>query len=204
MRNMVLSALAAALLSAGPAGAAVIHSDNATDFQGWYRGVGSFDVTWDAGAGGRNAVSFDIFGAKSVDGFGNGWDDMFTVLLNGASVFEGYFSLSGGGSDVVTRNPLGWLWSTHSNPGGNFEGGIASISGMMDLIAGQNTLTFAFASPGPYNGGAQGPWDESWAINTLDVTPEMAAVPAPAALPMLAAGLAGLAIARRRRARVAA
>ena len=194
--------IVAALLAAWPAGAATLHSDDASDFQGWYRGVGSFEVSWDAGSGGRSAVSFDIFGAKSVDGYGNGWDDVFTVLLNGASVFEGYFSLSGGGSDTVTNNPLGWSWSVQANPGGNFAGGVASVSGRVDVRPGQNVLTFAFASPGPYNGGGQGPWDESWAINRLDVTTEPAAVPVPAALPMLAAGLAGLAAlgwGRRRR-----
>jgi hypothetical protein len=194
---MMRTILLAAILAAGPAEAAVIHSDDAADFQGWYRGVGSFDVTWDAVTGGSHSISFDIFGAKSVDGYGNGWDDKFTVLLNGTSVFEGFFSLSGGGEDKVTRNRLHWNWNAVANPGGNFEGGIVSVSGGMKLRAGQNTLTFAFSSPGPYNGGAQGPWDESWAINNVDVAPS--AVPLPAGLPMLAAGLAGLAGASRRR-----
>jgi hypothetical protein len=64
----------------------------------------------------------------------------------------------------------------------------------LDLLAGANTLTFSFTSPGPLNGGNQGVGDESWAINNLDVSP----VPVPAGLPLLAGGLGLLAFLRRK------
>jgi hypothetical protein len=190
---LATSALAVTMALGGAVQAAVIHNDGATDFNGTYRGVGSFDVNF-AGAAGPSAISFDIFGARSVDGQGNGYDDLFEVMLNGTTVFAGLFNMSGGGTNAVTTNLYGWTWSTLTNPGGSFQGGLTSVGGVLDLLAGANTLTFSFTSPGPLNGGNQGVGDESWAINNLDVSP----VPVPAGLPLLAGGLGLLAFLRRK------
>ncbi len=190
---LAASALAVTMALGGAVQAAVIHNDGATDFNGTYRGVGSFDVNF-AGAAGPSAISFDIFGARSVDGQGNGYDDLFEVMLNGTTVFAGLFNMSGGGTNAVTTNLYGWTWSTLTNPGGSFQGGLTSVGGVLDLLAGANTLTFSFTSPGPLNGGNQGVGDESWAINNLDVSP----VPVPAGLPLLAGGLGLLAFLRRK------
>lgn len=196
MRKLLAgSALASALLLGGMAQAAIIHNDGATNHTGTYRGVSSFDVNF-VGAAGANTIAFDIFGANSVDGLGNGYDDVFEVQLNGTTVFSGLFNMSGGGSNSVTTNTFGWSWNTLTNPGGFFQGGLTSVSGLMTLIGGANTLTFSFTSPGPLNGGNQGVRDESWAINNLDVAP----VPLPAGLPLMAAGLGALAFLRRKRA----
>jgi hypothetical protein len=189
--GLIAAALSGLLATAGSA--AVIHDDGATNFTGQYRGVGSFDVNFNA-VGGLSAISFDIFGANSVDGFGNGWDDLFTVTLNGADILTGYFNMSGGGTSIYTSTLLTALTTT--NPGGNFAGGFTAVSGAVTLLSGLNILTFAFTSPGANNGGNQGTGDESWAINGLDV--ELAAVPLPAAGLLLLAALGGLAAARRR------
>ena len=197
-KNWVASAAAAALFAFGAsgAGAATVFTDNATDFHGEYRGVSDLDVGV-LSAGGSNAISFDLFGTNSLDGYGNGWDDVFDIFVNSVKVFSGSFNMSGGGSNAVFQNDLGWAWSTVTNPGGNFQGGVTSISGLVDLNAGNNTIRFSFSAPGPNNGSGQSLGDESWALNTLDVTPT--AVPLPAALPLLAVAIAGLGMAGRRR-----
>jgi hypothetical protein len=187
------AAVAATVLFGGAASAATVFDDGATDFNGQYRGVGFLDVTFSAAAG-DSPISFDLFGANSVDG-DNEWRDDFEVSLNGTPVFRGSFSMSGGGANVVDLNTLGWVWSTVTNPGGNFEGGVTSVSGLVTLLAGSNTLRVTFSSPGPNNNGDQGLGDESWALNDLQV----AAIPLPATLSLLALGLGGLALAGRRR-----
>jgi hypothetical protein len=183
---MGAAALAVAV-SAGAGQAAAVHDDAATDFGGIYRGVGSFDVMVQS-SGGLAPISFDIFGARSVDG-NNGWADLFSIALNDLVVFSGTFNMSGGGANAVFTNLFGWTASTLTNSGGAFKGGLTSVAGQIDLLAGMNKLTFGFS---PLRGGNQGTGDESWAINRVDIAPPPAAVPLPAALPLLALATAAL------------
>ena len=141
-------------------------------------------------------LSFPLFGGQSVGRFANGYDDLFSVALNGVTVFEGYFNLGGGGSNSVITNTLGWAWSAVTS--GPWTGGVATVSGFADLLAGANTFAVTFNPVGPYNGGNQGTGDESWALNNLDVS-AVSPVPLPAAAPLLAAALGGLGFAARRK-----
>ncbi len=193
------AAALALMLAAGAGQGAVLHDDAATDFTGAYRGVGSFDVVFSSAAG-TAPITFDIFGARSVDG-DNGYADLFSIALNDVVVFTGTFNMSGGGANKVITNLFGWTASTLTNPGGYFQGGVTSVAGLVDLTAGLNKLTFGFS---PIHGGNQGTGDESWAINRVEISPPPAAVPLPAALPLLALataalGLAGLRSRRHRR-----
>jgi hypothetical protein len=194
MKMIAKALLASALaLASVPASAATFYTDGATNFTGQYRGVGSFTHSWTDTAG-PETISFDLFGANSVDG-DNTYKDVFTIAVNGTNVFSGSFSMSGGGANVVTQNDLGWAWSTATNPGGFFQGGVTSISGLVTLIAGLNTFTVTFTQPGPDNFDGQPTGDESWALNDLVVAP----VPVPPALPLLAVGLMGLGLVASRK-----
>jgi hypothetical protein len=184
--------------SISTANATVIHTDGATDFNGVYRGVGTFSTSFISTAT-SGSISFDLFGANSVDGLDTGgffYDDLFTITLNGADVFAGYFNMSGGGSNSVITNTLGWTWNTVTNPGGNFSGGVTSITGILSgLNVGSNTFEVTFSSPG--GAGDQGTGDESWALNDLDIL--VAPVPLPAGGLFLLGALGGLAALRRRK-----
>ena len=194
MKRLVKSGAVAAVvaaLSAGVAAAAVVHDDGATDFNGKYNGVGQFDYSFMATEG-TNSISFDLFGANSIDGQ-NGYYDLFTILLNGVEVFAGSFSMSGGGDNVVTTNINDWTWNTVTNPGGYFSGGVTTVSGLATLLNGANVFSVLFTSPTATDG--QGLNDESWALNKLDIAP----VPLPAGLPLLLTGLAGVGAVRLRK-----
>ena len=193
------AAFALAFLGGTAAQAALIYTDGATDpVNGQYNSAGSETVTF-ASAGGTSDISFDLFGTGSVDGYGNGWDDLYSVAINGVTVFEGYFDLGGGGSNLIVTDTLGWATSIVS--GGSWQGGIVTVSGLVDLLAGENTFTATFSSPGPNNGGGQATSDESWALNNLNISAQVAPVPLPASLPLLGLGLAGLGLISRKKAR---
>lgn len=194
---LMAGAFVAAPLTAAQAAVVYNYSDNATNFTGQYRGVSTLSLNFNAASGGAANIAFQIFGARSVDGQ-NAWEDDFTVALNGVNVFQGTFGMSGTGANVVYLNTLGWSWATTANPG-RFQGGFTDVSGGANLLAGLNTFTITFSSPGKGNGPThdQGTQDESWALNNLSI--DLAAVPLPATLPLLLAGVGGFTTLRRRR-----
>lgn len=180
--------LAAFVALGGAANAATLVDDMATDGAGEYRSFGSFSVDYIASKAGSAALAFQLFGAKSVDGFGNGWDDLYSVALNNVIIFAGYFNFGGGGSDLITVSDN--LTASTPVSYGGWQGGWVDVAGKVNLLKGTNTFTFTFDPIGANNGGGQSVGDESWAINAATITP--ATVPLPAAMPMMAVALGGL------------
>lgn len=66
---------------------------------------GSTAVTF-AAAAGSAVTDFVVQGFRSLDGV-NGYQDTFTLSLNGVDVFSGSFDLGGGGSNTVTLADAG-------------------------------------------------------------------------------------------------
>jgi hypothetical protein len=197
-----LAVVAAVLAFTGAAQAAVIHNDGFTDGTATnngvvdYRSAGSFSVDLTVDHAQSSAITFDFFGSRSVDG-DNGWQDNYFFALNGTTLFEGTFDLGGGGNNVVFTNS-GLAYTPLSF--GSWGGGTVSVSGNVSLLAGLNTFTFGFTSPGPNNGGGQNLGDEGWGVNAFNVETETtAAVPLPAAMPLLAGAMAGFGALRLRR-----
>lgn len=160
-----------------------------------------FAVSFAAPAGAAN-LSFVLDGFASLDGQ-NYYEDDFTLALNGTDILRGTFNLGGGGNDVVFFQPLG---STIANVSGNgtavtWAGGHVNISSPLNLIAGTNTLTFAYTALGDGHAGFQGTGDEGWGVSQIKVTNVgSGAVPEPAtwALTLMGFGAMGAALRRRR------
>lgn len=190
-------AVLGAMMLVASAEAAVIHSDafgpggpgRATDT--------SFSVNFNSTSAGASGFSFDLLGYLSLDGQ-NFYEDQFTLSLNGVDIFKAAFDLGGGGLNVVYLNTPGLVNGPVSSV--FFAGGNVTISGIINLVAGLNTLDFSYDSlPDPGHAGFQGIGDESWGVETVDVA-NVSAVPVPAALPLLATAMLGLGfLARSRR-----
>jgi hypothetical protein len=152
--------------------------------------------------GGAAAISFDLTGYNSLDG-DNPWRDDFFLLLNGQTIFNASFALGGGFATapiLVTNNTANLSWGAITPPppangAPNWIGGVISISGSLNLTAGNNVLGFGYAPVGPNNGGVQSIGDEGWSVENLDVSP----VPVPPAAILLVTGLAGAAAMARRK-----
>jgi hypothetical protein len=145
-------------------------------------------------SGGSAALSFNLLGFTSLDG-NNGNMDLFTLSLNGASILSGTYNLGGGGGNLTTTNVFGLILDgLNTDPAyqGPQDASI-SISGFINLLAGTNTLTFAYASPN----GFQGMRDEAWGVNNVNVA-GASPVPIPPAFLLLGSGLLGLGRVRRK------
>jgi hypothetical protein len=155
-----------------------------------------------AAPGGLANLSFTINGYASLDGQ-NWYEDDFTLTLNGLDIFRGTWNLGGGGADAIYLNPLGFTANNISGNGTDvtWAGGQVNVAGVVNLIAGTNTLKFNYSAL-PYNEGQNAGWqdmgDESWGVEKILVT--TAGVPEPASWALMIGGfgLAGAALRRRR------
>jgi len=147
-------------------------------------------------------LSFVLDGYASLDGQ-NGFEDDFSLRLNGTQIFLGTFNL-GGGSDSgsqanIYSNPFGATLSnpTNNGTGVGFNGGkeVFSFAGL-PLNIGSNSLTFTYTSLADANhAGFQGLGDEGWGLELVNVS----AVPEAATWAMMVLGFAGIGLLAYRR-----
>ncbi|MEW5686210.1 MAG: PEPxxWA-CTERM sorting domain-containing protein [Pseudomonadota bacterium] len=192
----LLTGVALALaVSTGPASAAVLLSESGvSEFRPT---PGSYTFFFDASADGAGTIDFSLVALGSIDGLNAACDlgdcaDSFNLILNGSDVFYGALRMGGLGDDVVFISPSGATLTVQSGAAG--QGGTATFFLPVQLRAGSNTLTFAYA------GYDQGIDDESWAIADLlvrDGSPALVPEPATWALLIAGFGLAGGALRRR-------
>jgi hypothetical protein len=160
---------------------------------------------------GAASASFQLNGYGSLDG-DTYYSDVFTLSLNGTAIYSGTFDMGGGspGADTVFVSAPGATTSPTVTYG-YFSGGYVDISTPLNLVSGQNTLTFAYDSPGHDTGhaGPEGFDNERWNLGDVTVngaafTPGTGAVPEPAAWALMILGFGGVgAVLRRRRAAAA-
>ncbi len=141
--------------------------------------------------GGAAVISFDLLGYNSLDGV-NFYQDNFVLSLNGVNILTAAFDLGGGGTNQIFQNLLTGFTQTGGSAGLGL-GGSVSLSGLVNMIAGDNVFNFSYVSLAtPNNAGFQGLGDEGWGVKNFDATAAVSAVPLPPAGILFGAGLCGL------------
>jgi hypothetical protein len=195
-KTLQLAAAAAALAVTAGAHAAVDYSN---DFGNAVWVTDTAQVANFSSAGGAGTVSFHLDGFNTLDG-DNYYIDVFTLSVNGAAVFSGTWNLGGGGADEVFQAPAGTTLTKNGTSS-------LDISVPVSLLAGANSVSFAYDSPAAFaspgqgvtgRAGFQGWPDEGWGLGVVTVS---SAVPEPASGALLLASLGLVAGVARRRAK---
>lgn len=138
-------------------------------------------------AGTSELLTFTLDGYNTLDGQ-NFYEDDFSVVVNGESIFKGTFNLGGGGLNKVYFGDASAFSFTSPT----------TIAFALPVSAddGLYTVDFTYTSLSKASGhaGFQGTGDEAWGVNSVAVVPE----PTSVALLLAGLGIVG-GLARRRR-----
>jgi ABC-type sugar transport system substrate-binding protein len=173
---------ALALMVAGPASASITEGS----WSGPHSTSDSYGVLFDLPTATAASITFNLAGYLSLDGYNKDYTDVFSLTVNGKDVFVGMFDMGGGGISMATN---GATWTSTSN--GSWNGGSATVSLPISLIAGENKIKFSYSSPCCQ----QSITDEAWGVDHFSVT----AVPEPETYAMMLAGLGMVGVIGRRR-----
>lgn len=148
-RNLTLSLLSATTIFAGAAQAAIIQND----FSSLGAQLNPGQISWNFNStGGTALLGFELAGYRSLDGYNNGYTDIFHLVLNGAEIFTGAFNLGGGGSNTILYNPYSGsavttTFSATDNPLDSHQitwaGGLTQIALPITLLLGVNQVQSA-------------------------------------------------------------
>lgn len=138
---------------------------------------------------GTGVLTFDLMGYNTVDGF-NCCTDIFTLAINGQTLFQGAFDMGGGGlNGVLFQDPSVTVVSSQSFGFG--QGGLTKFSVNQSVLAGVNTYVFDY-------GAMQGLGDEGWGVKNVLVDVTANNVPEPGSIALFGAALLSLSLVRRR------
>jgi hypothetical protein len=158
---------------------------------------GVFDLSFEAPEAGLASFAFTVRGFNTLDGADvisneRRLDDRLTLKIDLENILVSSYNLGGGGGNVAFLAPDDYHATVESACIGC--GGTARVTFTAPVLAGLNTLSFAFSSENP-----EGFDNESWAIEDLRVADGASAVPEPAAWALMLLGFGGMGLSLRRR-----
>jgi hypothetical protein len=137
-------------------------------------------------------LTFVLTGYNTLDGQ-NHYEDDFSLVVNGVTLYVGTFNLGGGGADATYYNPAD---ATFTAGPGNTIDFVVPVSSVDDIYTVDFTYTSLTVKSG--HAGFQGLSDEGWGVSSVSAVPE------PTSMALLLAGLGIIGgLARRRSARQA-
>lgn len=187
----------------GITGILISNSPNGDHYLGGLSQGGSSTLTLTGlGAYTNLSLAFDLIGIMSIDGTGSYGPDSFQLIVNTVTLFDETFAQNAGWSQTYGNGGSGLV------PGGtgvdvvgrygyNIGYGLDQTYNLSFTGLGSNISSLAISFIGNTN---QPLNDESFGVDNIVVSGDLAPIPLPGGLPLLAGGIGLLGLLRRRKA----